>query len=197
MDGIEKIIGRINAAAAEECAAIAQKAQQDCDVIRAEYAQKVQSAYESAVKSGEAEISLDAEHLIRNAKLDAREEILSVKQEVLNMAFDAAKVKLSTLSEDKYLAWLVSMACEVSNGSGELILSKRDAALGERIAAKANEVLISQGKKGELTVSQDVCDIDAGFILREGNTEVDCSLSAILEFKRKNMAAAVADMLFG
>ena len=197
MDGIEKIIGRINAAAAEECAAIAQKAQQDCDVIRAEYAQKVQSAYESAVKSGEVEISLDAEHLIRNAKLDARKEILSAKQEVMNLAFDAAKTKLSTLSEDEYLAWLVNMACEVSNGSGELILSKRDAALGERIAAKANEVLISQGKKGELTVSQDVCDVDAGFILREGKTEVDCSLSAILEFKRKNMAAAVADILFG
>ena len=113
------------------------------------------------------------------------------------MAFDAAKTKLSTLSEDKYLAWLVNMACEVSNGSGELILSKRDAALGERVAAKANEALVSQGKKGELTVSQDVCDIDAGFILREGKTEADCSLSAILEFKRKNMAAAVADILFG
>ena len=52
MDGIEKIIGRINAAAVEDCAAIAQSAQQECDAIRTEYAQKVQLAYEKELKNG-------------------------------------------------------------------------------------------------------------------------------------------------
>ena len=41
MDGIEKIIERINAASAEECAVIAQEAEKDCEAIRADYAHKV------------------------------------------------------------------------------------------------------------------------------------------------------------
>ena len=155
MDGINKIIERINAAAAEECAVIAQEAAQACEVIRADYAQKVQSAYETAVQSGELEIGLDADRVVRNAKLNARKEVLSVKQEVLDAAFAAAKKKICEMPEDKYVAWLVALASEASNGVGEVILSQRDAKIGAEVVAKANEALVAKGKKGELTVSTD------------------------------------------
>lgn len=197
MDGIEKIIERINAASAEECAAIAQEAEKNCEAIRADYAQKVQSAYDSAVKSGELEIKLDAERLVRNAKLDARKELLGAKQEAMDMAFEAAKQKLASLGEAEYVAWLAGMACEASGGTGELIFSKRDAALAEKVVAKANEALLSQGKQGGLTVSDETRDMDTGFVLRDGRLEVNCTLSAILDMKRKDIAAAVAGMLFG
>ena len=196
MDGIEKIIERINAASAEECAVIAQEAEKDCEVIRADYAQKVQRVYESAVKNGETEARLVAERFVRNAKLNARKDILTAKQEAMDMAFAAAKAMLEAMDEDKYVAWLADMACEASDGSGELILSKRDAALGDKIVAKANEALLAKGKKAELTVSTETQDLDAGFVLRDGKLEVNCTLSAILDMKRKDIAAAVADMLF-
>ena len=196
MDGIEKIIERINAASAEECAVIAQEAEKDCEVIRADYAQKVQRVYESAVKNGETEARLVAERFVRNAKLNARKDILTAKQEAMDMAFAAAKAKIEAMDEDKYVAWLADMACEASDGSGELILSKRDAALGDKIVAKANEALLAKGKKAELTVSTETQDLDAGFVLRDGKLEVNCTLSAILDMKRKDIAAAVADMLF-
>ena len=196
MDGIEKIIERINAASAEECAVIAQEAEKDCEVIRADYAQKVQRVYESAVKNGETEARLVAERFVRNAKLNARKDILTAKQEAMDMAFAAAKAKLEAMDEDKYVAWLADMACEASDGSGELILSKRDAALGDKIVEKANEALLANGKKAELTVSTETQDLDAGFVLRDGKLEVNCTLSAILDMKRKDIAAAVADMLF-
>ena len=196
MDGIEKIIGRINAAAAEECAAIAQKAQQDCDAVRAEYAHKVQVAYESAVHNGELEINRDTERIVRNAKLDARKELLFAKQEILDSAFEAAKQKLLNLPEDKYVAWLADLACKASDGKGELILSRRDSALGEKILAKANEALLSQGKKGELSISPETGDMEAGFILRSGRLEVNCSLQSLLDSKRQEIAVKVADKLF-
>lgn len=196
MDGIEKIIGRIKAAAAEECAAIAQKAAEESEVIRADYAQKVQSAYESAVRSGELEIKLDAERLIRNAKLDVRKDILFVKQELVDDAFSSAREKLRTLPEDKYVTWLASLACQASNGRGELILSERDYALGEKLVARANEALAAQGRKAELSLSAETRDMDAGFVLRDGNLEVNCSLQAILEMNRQNIAAKVAEKLF-
>ena len=131
MDGIEKIIGRINAAAAEDCAAIAQKAQQESELIRADYAQKVQSAYESAMKSGERELAQEAERIIRNAKLKNRQELLAAKQALLDKAFESAKQKLKALPEDEYIAWLASMASQATKGSGELILDAKDAPLGE------------------------------------------------------------------
>ena len=196
MDGINKIIERINAAAAEECAVIAQEAAQACEVIRADYAQKVQSAYETAVQSGELEIGLDADRVVRNAKLNARKEVLSVKQEVLDAAFAAAKKKICEMPEDKYVAWLVALASEASNGVGEVILSQRDAKIGAEVVAKANEALVAKGKKGELTVSTDNRDMDAGFVLRDGNLEVNCSLDALLDMNRQSIAAKVAEDLF-
>ena len=196
MDGIEKIIQRINAAAAEECAAIAQKAAEECDVIRADYAQKVQRAYESAVHSGELEIKLNAERTIRNAKLDARKDILFAKQEILDAAFDAAKQKLCNLPEDEYLAWMAELACKASGGRGELIFNLRDRALGEKIVAKANEALRSQGKEAGLSLSSETGDMDAGFMLRDGRLEVNCTLQSLLETKRQEIAAKVAEELF-
>ena len=196
MEGIEKIIERINAAAADECAVIAQEAEQACEAIRADFAQKVQEAYESAVQSGELEIGLDADRVVRNAKLNARKEVLSVKQEVLDAAFEAAKKKVCEMSEDKYVAWLVALAAEASNGTGEIILSQKDSKLGEQVVAKANEALAAKGKKGELTVSTDNREMDAGFVLRDGNLEVNCTLDAILEMNRQSIAAKVAEDLF-
>lgn len=196
MDGIEKIIERINAAAAEECAAIAQKAESDCAAIRGEYEKKLQAAYESAIEKGEKEIGLDAERMLRNARLDARKELLLAKQNVLDTAFQTAKEKLLALPEDQYIAWLASLACKASDGSGEIILSARDKELGEKILAKANEALIAKGKKGELKLSNETRNIDAGFILLDGRTEVNCSVSSILEDSRQAIAAKVAEKLF-
>lgn len=196
MDGIEKIIERINAAAAEECAAIAQKAESDCAAIRSEYEKKLQAAYESAIEKGEKEIGLDAERTLRNARLDARKELLLAKQNVLDTAFQTAKEKLLNLPEDQYIAWLASLACKASDGSGEIILSARDKGLGEKLLAKANEALLAKGKQAGLKLSNETRNIDAGFILLDGRTEVNCSVSSILEDSRQAMAAKVAEKLF-
>ncbi|MBQ2960966.1 MAG: V-type ATP synthase subunit E [Oscillospiraceae bacterium] len=196
MDGIEKIIERINAAAAEECAAIAQKAESDCAAIRSEYEKKLQAAYESAIEKGEKEIGLDAERMLRTARLDARKELLLAKQNVLDTAFQTAKEKLLNLPEDQYIAWLASLACKASDGSGEIILSARDKELGEKLLAKANEALIAKGKQAGLKLSNETRNIDAGFILLDGRTEVNCSVSSILEDSRQAMAAKVAEKLF-
>ena len=196
MDGIEKIIERINAAAAEECAAIAQKAESDCAAIRSEYEKKLQAAYESAIEKGEKEIGLDAERILRNARLDARKELLLAKQNVLDAAFQTAKEKLLNLPEDQYIAWLASLACKASDGSGEIILSARDKGLGEKLLAKANEALLAKGKQAGLKLSNETRNIDACFILLDGRTEVNCSVSSILEDSRQAMAAKVAEKLF-
>ena len=196
MDGIEKIIERINAAAAEECAAIAQKAEDECTAIRGEYEKKLQAAYETAIYNGEREINLDTDRLVRNARLDARKELLLAKQNILDGAFQAAKQKLLELPEDQYIAWLASLACQASEGSGEIILSSRDRGLGEKLLAKANEALAAKGKKAELRLSDETRDIDAGFVLLDGRTEVNCSLSSILGDKRQAIASKVAEKLF-
>ena len=150
MDGITKITERINAAAAEECAVIAKEAEESCAAIRADFAQKAEAAYESGIQSGEIEVSLDAERIVRNAKLNARKEVLAVKQELLDAAFEAAKKKVAELPEDKYVAWLVAMAAEASEGCGEIILSQKDSKLGAEIVAKANEALTAKARRAVL-----------------------------------------------
>jgi len=196
MDGIEKIIERINSASAEECAAIAQQAERDCELIRADYARKIQSAYDSAIKNGELEINLDADHLVRNARLDARKDILSVKQELLDKLFEAAKVKLRALPEDEYISWLASLISQVSDGGGEIILAPQDKQLGDKLLAKAQEAMLSAGKKPELSISDECRDIEAGFVLLDGRTEVNCSISTLVGLKRQEIASKLAEQLF-
>ncbi len=196
MDGIEKIIEKINSASAEECAAIAQQAEKECELIRTDYDHKIRSAYESAIKSGEIEINLDADHLVRNAKLDARKDILAVKQELLDQVFNAAKSKLKSLPEEEYISWLASLISQVSYGSGEIILAPQDKPLGDRLLAKAQEAMLSAGRKPELSISAECRDIEAGFVLLEGRTEINCSISALVELKRQEIASKIAEQLF-
>ena len=88
------------------------------------------------------------------------------------------------------------MAAEASSGSGEIILSHKDTAIGGKILEAANQALLKKGKKAELSLSAESKEMNAGFVLREGRLEVNCSLDALLEMKRLQLAAKVAEELF-
>ena len=198
MRGIEKITARIAADAAAEISAVRAESDRRCSEIRAEYDKKAQETYEGILRSGMKDAEQFASRIERTAQLDAKKEILGLRQEMVSEAFKLAEQKLADMPEDEYLAFLTRLALEaVSTGTEALVMNaaQRDT-LGEKLAAAVNAARKEAGKVGELTVAQDTCDITGGFILRQEKVEVNCTLDLMLELIRNEVAAEVARVLF-
>lgn len=198
MDGITKITERIMAEANAACAEISEKSAQRCEAIRSEYGTKAEDAYAELVSKGRTEIDIAAQRYVRNAQINSRKDILALKQDMIDSVFAAAKEKICSMPAKEYTAWLVSLVTEAAcSGDEELILDARDSAKGAEIVEKANAALAAKGGKAQLRLSDTVRDITGGIILRKGNIETNCTLDAILEQARKDLASAVAEQLFG
>lgn len=197
MDGITKITERIMAEANAACAEVSEKAARRCDAIHAEYEQKAGTAYENAVNKGRTEIDLAVQKYVRNAQINSRKEVLSLKQEMIDDVFAAAREKILGMPEDEYTAWLVKIIAEASgSGDEEIILDARDSAKGADIVEKANAALRAAGKPASLKLSESTREIGGGVVLHKGNIETNCTLDAILEQYRKDLASEVAQILF-
>ena len=63
--------------------------------------------------------------------------------------------------------------------------------------AKCAEIRADYDKQARLTVSSATRDLRAGFVLQQGDIEVNCAVETIAELCRSDLAAQVAEVLFG
>lgn len=137
--------------------------------------------------------------LISNAELEARNQRLKAKQEVVEEAFEKAIARLKELPSDQYVNILADMIVRaVSTGDEELILSKEDKnRIGNGIVKVVNERLKATKIKGNLRLADETRDIQGGFIVKSGDIEINNSLEAIIRMRRDKLEAEVVKTLFG
>lgn len=195
MKGIEKITARIAADAESEVSAIRAESDQAVARIRAEYDKKAQETYASIVREGEKENEQRASRIDRTAQLEAKRSVLAMKQEMVSQAFALAEKKIAQMPEADYVAFLVRQVQKaVSTGKEEIVLNAGDKAkCGAKLVEEANKAL---GAKGALTLSAQTRPMLGGFILKQGDIEVNCSIDMMLELSRGELAAQVAEVLF-
>ena len=193
MNGIEKITGRIEADAQEQAKAIAAEAEARCAEIRADYDKQAQDQYWARVRDGVKAC------MGRLAEMEARKSVLALKQEMVDAAFAAALDKICTMPQADYVAYLAKLAAQAATtGTETLVFNAKDqAACGQAVVDAANALLAQQGKPGRLTMSQATRDLRAGFVLQQGDIEVNCAVETIAELCRSDLAAQVAEVLFG
>ena len=131
----------------------------------------------------------------RLGRMEAKKELLALKQEMISRSFDEAAKKLASLPDTEYVALLGKLAANASvTGEEEIVLNAADRArVGEAVVKAANEKL---GEKGRLCLSSSTGEFDGGLILRRGNIEVNCTTSLLVELCRGEMSAAIAGVLF-
>ena len=186
MNGIEKITGRIEADAREQASAITADAEAKCAEIRADYDKQAQDQYWARVRDGVKTCEDRVQRMGRLAEMEARKSILALKQEMVDAAFAAALERSCT------------MAPAATTGTEALVFNAKDqAACGQAVADAANALLAQQGKQARLTVSPATRDLRAGFVLQQGDIEVNCAVETIAELCRSDLAAQVAEVLFG
>lgn len=199
MNGIEKITARIETEAVADAARMAEEAEVQCQAIRAEGEAKAQESYWRRVKEGVKAAEARAERLSKAADMEARKSVLACKQAIVGEAFDKAEAKLRALSGDAYIDFLAGQAAKASStGREEIVLAAKDrAAIGDKVAKKANALLAAEKKTAKLVLAAETGDFSGGLVLKDGNITVNCTLEALMAQAREEQAAQVAAELLG
>lgn len=198
MKGTEKIIAHIRADGDAEAKKIIDAASKQAEEKRAESFKAALSEYEKLMQAGNAECEDILSGSRRIAEMEAKKSVLSVKQEMISAAFDAAREEIVNMPRDKYTQFLARMAAEAAaSGMEEIVLNARDKAeVGKAVCKAANELFSAKGTPGKLTVSEDTADISGGVIVRFGGIETNCSIDALIRQRRSGLSTEVAAALF-
>lgn len=198
MKGTEKIIAHIRADGDAEAKKILDAAAKQAEEIRAASFKEALSEYEKLMQAGNAECEDILSGSRRIAEMEAKKSVLSVKQEMISAAFDAAREEIVNMPRDKYTQFLARMAAEAAaSGMEEIVLNARDKAeVGKSVCKAANELLSAKGTPGKLTVSEDTADISGGVIVRFGGIETNCSIDALIRQRRSGLSTEVAAAMF-
>ena len=194
MKGIEKITARIAADAQQEIAAVKEAADSRIREIRAGYEKKAEEAYEEQLRAGLRDAEQYASRIERTAQLESKKEVLALRQEMVSEAFRLAEAKIAAMDEQQYISYLARKACETGfKGEAQMIMSEKDkAAVGQKVADAVNAAC----PEAKLTLADETKEMLGGFILRQGNVEMNCTVDIILELIRGEAAAEVAKVLF-
>ena len=198
MKGIEKITSRISAEAEEAAAAILAEGEETAASIRTEYGKRARDTFENLLSQGKDALEQKVQRAVRAGRLDAKKDILSLKQEMVGQSYRKAKERILAMPEEEYVRFLAREAGSAAlTGREELILSAEDRArLGEKLLRAANQVCVSRGLPGGLTLSKETRPIRGGLVLHQGDIEVNCTLDTLLELSRGSLDAEVARILF-
>ena len=226
MEGIEKITAKIAQDAQADVDKIMTETEEKVRSIMASAQTQAQEEAADIVEKGRAAADERLERLSSAAQMERRKLELASKQEVLGEAFDLALEKLCTLPEKEYIDLLTKLALEAStSGKEQLIFSQKDRTrVGKQVVLAANDALIKErapdlpeevakSKVGTLmdklihnttaivtgaglTLSEQTRDIKGGFIMVDGDVEINCAFETLVRLQREQMEKKVADALF-
>lgn len=194
MNGIERILQRIEAEAQAERDQLLKAAHEEAEQIRSRYqAQAEQEAAELEAKRQRAAQEQE-ERLISVAQMEARKTLLAAKQALVERAYGQALEQLRTLPEERRVAVLAELLARASsNGREEVIVSPGDHdGAGRAAVEKANA---ASGL--HLTLSDETRPIQGGFILKDGSIEMNCAFDTLIRLQKTETAGMVAKKLFG
>ncbi len=226
MEGIEKITAKIAQDAQAEIEKLTAETDEKVKSILDSAQAQAREEAGDIVEKGRAAAGERLERLSSAAQMERRKLELAAKQEVLGEAFDLALEKLCTLPEKEYIDLLTKLALEASaSGKEQLIFSQKDRArVGKQVVMAANDALIkdrapglpeevTKSKMGSLmdklihnttaivtgaglTLSEQTRDIKGGFIMVDGDVEINCAFETLVRLQRERMEKKVAEALF-
>ena len=194
MNGIEKITRLIQSEAQAEMDAVMEKARTEAAEITVRYQSQAKAAAADLEFKNQKNAAEHEERLISVAQMESRKVTLQVKQEMVEKAYELALKKLCSMGDDQYIEVLKHLMLKASaSGREEVIFS---AEIRETIGKAAVEQ-VNQATGKNLVLSEETRLIPGGFILKDGNIEVNCAFDTLVRLERAETAGMVAKKLFG
>ena len=195
---LEAIVAKILKDAREKASHIEREKNAQIQSIQSECEETVRALQEASSKRAERLAEDQRKRLLSMAELEIRKDVLAVKQEMIETAFERAISELLEGDEERYSALLKKLILDADlEGDEELILNQKDReTVGVFLIRELNEAFLKAGKKGNLRLSREIRPIRGGVILRRGRKDVNCSVESIIYSKRDSLEATVARILF-
>ena len=193
MNGIEKIISRMEADAKAERDAITAAAQQKAESIRHDYQATADTLQQEAQVRRQAQNAERLEHLNGSSQMACRQRVLAVKQEVIDEAFAQAAQQLTQLPAEQSVPLLAALAADNGVGDEEILLSAADRqAVGQAVVDAAN----ARKPGAAFRLSDETRETGGSLVLRRGKVELNCGFTEKLRRLRQEESSAVAKLLF-
>ncbi len=193
MNGMEKILQRMETDAKAERDAITADARQKAEAIRHDYRSTADAMLQDAQTRRQSQNAERLEHLKGSSQMACRQRVLAAKQEVIDVAFSRAAEALTQLPSQQYIPLLAGLAVQNGAGDEEIILSAADRqAVGQAVVDAAN----AQKPGAAFRLSDETRETGGGLILRRGKVELNCGFAEKLRLLRQSQSSAVAKLLF-
>lgn len=144
------------------------------------------------------ESELKEKKIITEARLNAKKELLSEKQTIINNIFSETLKRIIEFDDKKYLSLIENLILEnVEIGDETVYFGNQERpAINQEIIVKINDKLKKQGKKGELSISKDRLPIIGGVVIGTGQIKKNASLEVVLEKTKDEMETRLNHFLF-
>ena len=193
MNGLEKIVARMESDTRAECDALAASAAENAAAILRDCQAQADAAARDSRQRAAAQAAEHLEHLNGSSQLACRQRVLAAKQDLIDEAFARTAQALTALPQAEYIDLLATLAAENGSGDEELLLSAADRdAVGAAVVEAANR----KRTGAAFRLSEETRDTGGGLVLRRGRVELNCSFAEKLRQLRQEESSAVAKLLF-
>ena len=138
------------------------------------------------------------ERVISSSKLIARNEKLRAKQEIIEQVFKKSIISLCELNKEQYTSFIKNTILELNiDGDESLILNQQGKKIVDSsLIDEINNKLLSKGKKGKITLSEQVGSFKGGFVLEKDGIEINNTFEALVNSLKEELELQVAKELF-
>ena len=193
MNGLEKIVARMESDTRAECDALAASAAENAAAILRDCQAQADAAARDSRQRAAAQAAEHLEHLNGSSQLACRQRVLAAKQDLIDEAFARTAQALTALPQAEYIDLLATLAAENGSGDEELLLSAADRdAVGAAVVEAANR----KRAGAAFRLSAETRDTGGGLVLRRNRVELNCSFAEKLRQLRQEESSAVAKLLF-
>lgn len=195
MDGLTKIIDKINEQCDADCKAVLDSANKRAEEI-------IQKAKDDAVAFSDEILAMAQEKCkvidskaVSSSELEYKRTILSKKSEILDEVVKKAVDKILSADADTYFGFIAKLvAANAVFGKGVVIMSENDLSrLPEGFEKKLNS-LLDDGKS--VVVSKSALDLDGGVVIEYDEIRIDCSIASLAEDKKDEIRDEINKVLF-
>ena len=188
MESISKILNAIAADGQEAADKIIAGAEKNADELHKLYKKEADTAEKEIMRKAEKNVKEIHHRGISQAGIESRNIKLSVRRRALEEAFARAEEKLASMSDNEKKDIYEKFIEKYSSGEKVTVqLNEEDRkAFGKKLRAG----------KIDITIEENAGSFKGGLIIKENDTEINCTFEVIIASAKKEMEAEIASMLF-
>ncbi len=195
MDGLTKILSKIQSDANEQCELILKKANEQASDILREAKEEAEKQCSEITEKAAAQAKLISEKADSSCELLQKRTLLEAKGEIIKNVTENAIVYLCTLSVEEYFENIKTLALSNAlSGEGKMFFNKTDY---DRIPDGFEESLnklLPNGKTVVVADEQITCR--GGFVLSYPEMRVDCTFESLIEDATEEIKDKLNQVLF-